>query len=78
MISSARLFAGRGQAAIGAITACMGMGAAIGSWASGALHDWSGNYQASLVFAGLCAGFGLAPFWTVSALRNGSSAAGRP
>lgn len=72
---SARLFAGRGQAAIyGAVTACMGVGAAIGSWASGVLHDWSGNYQASFVFACLCAGFGVAPFWTVPALSNGSSA----
>jgi hypothetical protein len=66
---SARLFAGRGQAAIyGAITAGMGVGAAIGAGLSGYLHDLTGGYRAGLIYACLCAGLGLLPFWTVPAL----------
>ena len=68
---SARLFAGRGQAAIyGAITAGMGIGAAIGAGLSGYLHDLTGSYRAGLIYACLCAGLGLLPFWTVPALAT--------
>ncbi len=67
----ASLFSGRGIGAIyGAITLGMGVGAAIGSWMSGVLHDLTGGYEAGFVFAAVCALLGLAQFWWVPALRE--------
>jgi MFS family permease len=69
---AAELFPGGGLGAIfGAVTLGMGMGAALGSWASGALFDVTGNYLAGFLFATATAALGLAQFWLVPALRSG-------
>jgi MFS family permease len=66
----AKLFPGTGLATIyGTIYACMSVGAAVGSLISGVLHDVTGGYQASFVFAMLMVLIAIAPFWTSPALR---------
>ena len=69
---TAGLFPGSGRGTIyGAITMGMGLGAASGSWASGALFDLTGGYRAGFVFALAAALLALAQFWIIPALRTG-------
>jgi MFS family permease len=69
---TAGLFPGSGLGTIyGAITMGMGLGAATGSWASGALFDLTGGYRAGFVFALAAALLALAQFWIIPALRTG-------
>lgn len=61
---SAQLYAGRGQATVyGAIYALMSIGTALGSWLSGALHDWTGSYRPAFLLALVCIGLAACPFW---------------
>ena len=66
---TARLFRGPTFATInGTIFACMSVGGAVGSWASGVLYDLTGGYRASFVFSMVCVVFAVAPFWTARPL----------
>ena len=68
---TATLFAGGGVGRIyGTIALGMGTGAALGSWVSGLLHDITGAYFASFVFAASSAAIGMATFWTVPLLSE--------
>src|SRR5918999_5468891 len=68
---SARYFTGPRVATIyGLIYASNAVGAAIGAFIGGVLHDVTGGDQASLLFALVCITLAAAPFWTVPALRN--------
>ncbi len=67
----ARYFTGPRVATIyGLIYASNALGAAIGAFIGGLLHDVTGGYQASLGFALVCIPLAAAPFWTIPALRN--------
>jgi len=64
-------FAGPRVATIyGAIYAMNALGAAVGSFAGGALHDLSGGYRTGFAFALCFVGLAAAPFWTVRELRE--------
>lgn len=66
---TARIFRGAGFATInGTIFACMSVGAALGSWVSGALFDWTGGYRASFVFSMVCVVIAALPFWSAKPL----------
>jgi MFS family permease len=68
---TATLFAGGGVGRIyGTIALGMGCGAATGSLLSGILHDLTGAYLVSFVFAAASAAFGMATFWTVPLLSD--------
>jgi MFS family permease len=74
LISSlaAKRFAGRGHATIyGTILATNAIGAALGSLAAGLLHDFTGGYRASFVFALVSMSLAALPFFTVRELRSG-------
>lgn len=65
------LFPGGGIGAIyGTLSMAMGVGAAIGSWASGLLYTCTGGYIASFILAIVAAASGMATFWIVRALRE--------
>lgn len=67
----AAMFRGRSIGAIyGVVTLGIGLGGALGSALAGFLHDWTGGYQASLIFAVFCTALGLLPFWAVESLRR--------
>ena len=67
----ARYFAGPNVATIyGAIYATNALGAALGSWMGGLLHDLTGGYAAGIAFAITSIAIAAAPFWTVPTLRN--------
>lgn len=71
---TAFLFPGGGIGGIyGAITMGLGLGAAIGSWASGVLHDWTGGYTASFLLGAAGAVVGLLQFWVVKSLSGRTS-----
>jgi len=66
---TAVLFAGRGMGSIyGAITMGLGLGAAVGSWLSGLLHEWTDAYLASFLLGAAGSALGLLQFWVVRAL----------
>ena len=68
---AARYFAGPHVATIyGVIYAANALGAAIGSFMGGVLHDLTGGYRVGLAVAVCFIGLAAAPFWTVPALRN--------
>jgi MFS family permease len=68
---SARYFAGPRVATIyGLIYASNAVGAALGSFAGGLLHDLTGGYRAGLAMALVLIALAALPFWTVPALRN--------
>lgn len=76
---AATLFAGGGVGRIyGTIALGMGVGAATGSWLSGVLHDVTGAYFFSFVFAAASAAAGMATFWTVPLLNEARQANTRP
>jgi predicted MFS family arabinose efflux permease len=54
----------------GAITFGSGLGAALGSWSGGLLHDWTQSYNSLLAFALVSVVIGMIPFLLVPALRN--------
>ncbi|HZB94095.1 MAG TPA: hypothetical protein VE397_21780, partial [Stellaceae bacterium] len=70
-ITAMRIFRGRAAATIfGAISIGAGIGQAIGSWAGGLLHDWSGGYDLVMGFAVVSLLCGMMPFLTLRALRE--------
>jgi MFS family permease len=72
LISSlaAKRFAGRGHATIyGTILATNAIGAALGSLASGLLHDFTGGYRASFIVALVSIALAALPFFSVRDLR---------
>jgi MFS family permease len=69
-----RLFPGSVGAIYGTLSLAMGLGAGLGSWASGLLYELTGSYLASFTLAIGGALTGLAMFWAVRALREGGVA----
>lgn len=68
---SARYFAGPRVATVyGAIYSANAIGAAIGSYMGGLLHDLTGGYSVGLAAALALIALAALPFWTVPALRN--------
>jgi len=67
----ARLYPQNVGAVFGMITIGLGIGSAVGGFASGLLHDLTGGYGASFVLAIVAAGLGLAPFWLVRSIATG-------
>jgi predicted MFS family arabinose efflux permease len=66
-----KIFRGRRVGTIyGAITFGSGLGAALGSWSGGLLHDWTQSYNSLLAFALISVILGMIPFLVVPALRN--------
>ena len=60
----ARLFAGAGIGSIyGGLALAMGLGAALGSWGAGLLHDLTGGYGAGFVVSALGSAVGISLFW---------------
>jgi len=53
----------------GALALGLGLGAGFGSWVSGELHDMTGDYVASFIFAGVASFTGLAIYWISASLR---------
>ena len=65
------LFPGGGVGAIfGTMSLAMGIGAGIGSFVSGWLHEITGTYYASFLLGVLGSALGLASFWIVPSLRH--------
>ena len=68
---SARYFTGARVATIyGVVYASNALGAALGAFAGGLLHDLTGGYRAGLGMAIFFMLLAALPFWTVPALRN--------
>jgi MFS family permease len=68
---SARYFAGPRVATIyGLIYGCNAIGAALGAFAGGLLHDLTGGYRGALAMSLALITIASLPFWTVPALRN--------
>jgi MFS family permease len=68
---STRYFAGPRAATIyGAIYATNALGAALGSYLGGLLHDLTGGYRTGLVLALVSITLAALPFWVIPALRN--------
>jgi MFS family permease len=68
---AARYFAGPRVATIyGLIYASNAVGAAMGAFVGGLLHDLTGGYRVGLAFALVFIALAAVPFWTIPALRN--------
>ena len=65
-----RLFPGGVGAIYGTLSLAMGLGAGLGSWASGLLYEFTGNYLTSFTVGIGGALMGLAMFWAVRPLRE--------
>jgi MFS family permease len=66
-----KYFAGSHVATIyGSIYSTNALGAALGSFVGGVLHDWTGGYGAGIALALGSIALAAAPFWTVRTLRN--------
>lgn len=66
-----RFFHGRNVGTIyGTVSIGSGLGAALGSWCGGLIHDATGNYDMLIVFALVNVIIGMIPFLVVPALRN--------
>ncbi|MEZ5844878.1 MAG: MFS transporter [Hyphomicrobiaceae bacterium] len=67
----ATIFRGGAVGAIfGTLSLAMGLGAALGSWGSGLLHDLTGNYLVSFAMAAAASFAGLLTYWSSPSLRN--------
>jgi MFS family permease len=65
------LFPGGGVGAIfGTMSLAMGIGAGLGSFVSGWLHELTGAYYASFLLGGMGSLLGLASFWLVPSIRH--------
>ena len=66
-----RIFRGERVGTIfGTISIGSGLGAALGSWSGGLIHDWTGGYDAMLGFALVNIVAGMIPFLVVPMLRR--------
>jgi MFS family permease len=66
-----RVFGGPAAATIfGTIGIGNGLGAALGSWIGGLLHDWTGHYDAVIAFAGASVLCAVLPFLAIRELRG--------
>jgi MFS family permease len=66
-----RVFGGPAAATIfGTIGIGNGFGAALGTWVGGLLHDWTGQYEAVIAFAGVSVLCAVLPFLTIRELRG--------
>jgi MFS family permease len=73
LVSSIALgvFGGPAAATIfGTIGIGNGLGAALGTWIGGLLHDWTGQYDAVIAFAGVSVLCAVLPFFTIRELRG--------
>jgi MFS family permease len=73
LISAAAMSIFRGRRVgeiFGAILLGSGLGAALGSWIGGLIHDWTGSYDWVIAFALLNVLLGMAPFLVVPMLRR--------
>ncbi len=69
------LFPGGNVGAIyGTLSLALGLGAGIGSWTSGLLHELTGTYYASFAQGAFASLIGLVLFWSVRSLRRDSTA----
>ena len=67
----AKIFPGGSIGSIfGTLSMALGTGAALGSWASGLLHQMTGSYTASFTLAIAAACIGTLAFWVVPSLRQ--------
>lgn len=55
---------------LGMITIGGGLGSALGAWAGGLLHDWTGSYEPVIAFSAGSVVCAVMPFLTVAALRR--------
>ena len=67
----ARLFDGQVGAVFGLIMIGLGLGGATGAWIAGWLHELTGGYQATFIFALMICGLGIALFWLIPELARG-------
>lgn len=74
-VLAARSFPGAMGRVYGTVLVGMGAGAAVGSWASGALYDFTGGYLSGFLLAAVAAMGGLTLFWTVPQLAGGPTPA---
>lgn len=66
-----KIFRGRRVGTIfGTISIGSGLGAALGSWSGGLIHDLTGSYDALLAFALVSVILGMIPFLVIPALRE--------
>ena len=66
-----RVYQGPNAATIlGMISIGSGTGSALGAWAGGLLHDWTGSYEPVIAFAAASVFCAVVPFLTVPALRR--------
>lgn len=68
---TARLFEGQVGAVFGLIMVGLGLGGAFGAWVAGALHDWTGGYNAGFAVAIAACLIGMAMFWAIPELARG-------
>jgi MFS family permease len=64
-VLAARHYPGAMGRVYGMVMMCSGVGAAVGSWASGHLYDMTHSYQAGFALAATSAACGLSIFWGV-------------
>jgi predicted MFS family arabinose efflux permease len=65
-----RVFRGPRAATIfGMTTVGSGLGAALGAWAGGVLHDWTGSYDLVIAFAAASVVCAILPFFAFPALK---------
>lgn len=68
---TSRIFSGPGAGTIyGVIFAVMSIGSALGSWASGRLHDLTGGYDLGFALSAACIVGAASPFWWSTRLRD--------
>jgi MFS family permease len=66
-----RVYQGPNAATIlGMISIGSGTGSALGAWAGGLLHDWTGSYEPVIAFAAVSVLCAVVPFLVVAALRR--------
>lgn len=75
----ARIFtAGSVGTIFGVLSMALGTGAAFGSFLSGVLHQWTGNYVIAFIVAIMASATGMATFWLAPSLRQERVILGAP
>jgi MFS family permease len=73
-VLAARHYPGAMGLIYGMVMMCSGVGAAVGSWASGHLYDMTHSYQAGFALAATSAACGLSIFWGVRQMDGKNTA----